>query len=82
MDRGVGTVRLEATPAGALYVLQGLDDGHVTKGRMPLTGPLTLPAGAYAVLISARYCATYRDTLRVVANRASTPIRVRLVCGG
>jgi serine/threonine-protein kinase len=80
-DRGYGTLRLEATPAGALYTLQGLDNGHVSKGHTPLSGTLTLPAGPYSVVISARYCATYRDTLRIVPNRAATPLRVRLVCG-
>ena len=79
-DRGVGTVRLDAKPAGAMYVLEALDDGHITKGRTPVAGQLTLPAGVYAVMISARYCASYRDTLRIVAGRAAAPIRIRLVC--
>jgi serine/threonine-protein kinase len=79
--RGSGTVTLDAEPAGASYTLQALDDGHVIRGTMPAAAPLTLPVGDYAIEISARYCATYRDTLRVQLNRAATPIHVKLVCG-
>ena len=71
---------LEAEPAGASYTLQALEDGHVIRGTMPAAAPLTLPVGDYAIEISARYCASYRDTLRVV-NRAATPVHVKLVCG-
>ncbi len=78
---GLGSLRLDARPAGALYTLEALTDGHVIKGRMPLAGPITLPAGAYAVTISARYCATFRDTVRVGTNRVTAPPTVRLVCG-
>ena len=79
--RGSGTVLLDAVPSGASYTLQALDDGRVIKGTMPTTGPLTLPVGDYAIEITARYCASYRDTLRVPLNRAANPVHVRLVCG-
>jgi eukaryotic-like serine/threonine-protein kinase len=79
-SRGSGTVSLEAEPAGASYTLQSLDDGHVFRGTTPTAAPLTLPVGDYAIEISARYCASYRDTLRVL-NRAVTPVHVKLVCG-
>jgi serine/threonine protein kinase len=77
---GFGTVHLDAQPLGASYMFQALDDGHVIRGRTPVTGPLTLPVGTYAVEISARYCASYRDTVHVALNHAA-PLRVRLVCG-
>jgi eukaryotic-like serine/threonine-protein kinase len=80
-SRGSGTVSLEAEPAGASYTLQALDDGHVIRGTTPMAAPLTLPVGDYAIEISARYCASYRDTLHVQVNRATTPIHVKLVCG-
>ena len=80
-SRGSGTVSLDAEPAGASYTLQALDDGHVIRGTMPAATPLTLPVGDYAIEISARYCASYRDTLRVQLNRAATPVHVKLVCG-
>jgi eukaryotic-like serine/threonine-protein kinase len=79
--RGSGTVSLEAEPEGASYTLQALDDGHVIRGTTPTATPLTLPVGDYAIEISARYCASYRDTLRVQLNRAATPVHVKLVCG-
>ncbi len=78
--RGVGTVRLDAKPAGAAYILQSLDGSHIAKGLTPLAAPLTLPAGKYSVLISARYCASYRDTLRIMPNRPAAAIHIRLVC--
>jgi hypothetical protein len=74
-------VTLDAEPAGASYTLQALDGGHVIRGTMPAAAPLTLPVGDYAIEISARYCATYRDTLRVQLNRPATPVHVKLVCG-
>lgn len=79
--RGSGTVSLDAEPAGASYTIQALEDGHVIRGTTPTTAPLTLPVGDYAIEISARYCATYRDTLRVQLNRPATPVHVKLVCG-
>jgi serine/threonine-protein kinase len=80
-SRGSGTVSLEAEPAGASYTLQALDDGHVIRGITPTAAPLTLPVGDYAIEISARYCASFRDTLHVQLNRAATPVHVKLVCG-
>jgi hypothetical protein len=79
--RGSGTVTLDAEPEGASYTLQALNDGHVVRGTLPAAAPLTLPVGDYAIEISARYCATYRDTLRVLLNRPATPVHVKLVCG-
>jgi len=79
--RGSGTILLDAVPPGANYTLQALDGGHVITGTMPTSGPLTLPVGDYAIEISARYCASYRDTLRVPLNHAADPVHVRLVCG-
>jgi hypothetical protein len=78
---GVGTLHMDVRPAGASYTLQSLEDGRVIRGTMPLTTPLTLPTGQYALEISARYCATYRDTVRVAPSHANTPVTVRLVCG-
>ena len=80
ISRGSGTVSLEAEPQGASYTLQALDDGHVFRGTTPAAA-LTLPVGDYAIEISARYCASFRDTLRVQPNRAATPVHVKLVCG-
>ncbi len=80
-DRGFGTVHLDTRPAGTLYTFQALDDGRVVRGRTPLNGPITLPVGTYAVVISARYCASYRDTVHIALNHAAPPLKVTLVCG-
>jgi eukaryotic-like serine/threonine-protein kinase len=81
VDRGVGTVHLDTRPDGASYVLEALDDGRIIRGRTPLTGPITLPVGAYAITVSAHYCASYRDTVRITINHPAPPLHVRLVCG-
>jgi len=80
-ERGFGTVHLDTKPPATLYTFQALDDGRVIRGRTPLTGPITLPVGTYAVIISARYCASYRDTVHIAMNHAAPPLKVRLVCG-
>jgi serine/threonine protein kinase len=80
-DRGFGTVHLDTRPAGTLYTFQALDDGRVVRGRTPLNGPITLPVGTYALVISARYCASYRDTVHIAPNHAAPPLKVTLVCG-
>ncbi len=80
-DRGFGTVHLDTRPAGTLYTFQALDDGRVVRGRTPLNGPITLPVGTYAVVISARYCASYRDTVHIAPKQAAPPLKVTLVCG-
>ena len=81
-ERGFGTVMLDTQPLGAAYLFEALDDGRIIRGQTPLTTPLTLPVGSYAVIVSAHYCASYRDTVRVTLNHASPPLHVRLVCGG
>ena len=80
-ERGSGTVQLDTRPIGAAYTLEALDDGRIIRGRTPLAAPLTLPVGTYALMISAHYCATYRDTVRITLNHEAPPLHVRLVCG-
>jgi len=80
-ERGFGSVHLITRPENASYVFESLDDGRFVRGRTPLTGPLLLPVGSYALVISAHYCASYRDTVRVTLNHAAPPMHVRLVCG-
>ena len=74
-------MHIDTRPDNASYTFEALDDGHVVRGHMPLAAPITLPVGAYAVVISARYCASYRDTVRIAPNHAAPPLHVRLVCG-
>jgi eukaryotic-like serine/threonine-protein kinase len=80
-SRDSGTLRLDVQPATASYSLLDLTDGRIIRGTIPKTDSLAVPAGQYALQISARYCATFRDTVRVSPNRPTAPLRVRLVCG-
>jgi serine/threonine-protein kinase len=80
-ERGFGSVHLLTRPESAAYVFESLEDGHFIRGRTPLPGPLSLPVGSYALVISAHYCASYRDTVHVTLNHAAPPLNVRLVCG-
>jgi hypothetical protein len=76
-----GTVQIEVTPVGASYTLRALADGHLVQGRTPLPRPLSLPAGMYAIEISNRFCASFRDTIRVVDGGPLQSLHVQLVCG-
>jgi eukaryotic-like serine/threonine-protein kinase len=80
---GCGTVALDVQPQGAAYAIRSFFTGdEVMSGRTPITEPIMLPDGAYSVDVSARDCATYRDTLHVDGDSAETRrLRVRLVCG-
>lgn len=79
-----GVLVLDAQPSGAEYAFRSVGGGdEVASGHTPAGGPITLPIGDYWLAISARYCATYRDTVRVTSDSgaAARHVRVRLVCG-
>jgi len=80
---GCGTVALDVQPSGAAYDFRSFFTGdEMMSGRTPVTEPIMLPDGAYTVDVSARDCATYRDTLHIDGDSADTRrLRVRLVCG-
>jgi hypothetical protein len=80
---GCGTVALDVQPIGAAYAFRSFFTGdEVMSGRTPLTEPVELPDGTYTVDVSARDCATYRDTVHVDGDSSETRrLRVRLVCG-
>jgi serine/threonine protein kinase len=80
---GCGNVVLDARPAGAAYAFRALLTGDsVGGGRMPNDSTVTLPVGAYTIDVSARDCATFRDTVHVNGDTAPPRrLRVRLVCG-
>ncbi|HZS60430.1 MAG TPA: protein kinase [Gemmatimonadaceae bacterium] len=83
--RGCGVLVLDAQPNGAEYNFRPIGGGdEVASGHTPTGGPITLPIGAYTLAVSARYCATYSDTVHVTeeaAGAAARHVRVRLVCG-
>jgi hypothetical protein len=83
--RGCGVLVLDAQPNGAEYAFRPIGGGDdVASGHTPASGPITLPIGAYTLAVSARYCATYSDTVHVTeeaSGAAARHVRVRLVCG-
>jgi eukaryotic-like serine/threonine-protein kinase len=81
--RGCGELVLDAQPNGAEYAFRPIGAGDdIATGHTPTDAPITLPVGAYTLAISARYCATYRDTVHVTEDSGATRrVRVRLVCG-
>jgi len=83
--RGCGVLVLDAQPNGAEYAFRPIGGGdQIASGHTPAGGPITLPIGAYTLAVSARYCATYTDTVHVAeeaTGAAARHVRVRLVCG-
>jgi hypothetical protein len=81
--RVCGVLVLDAQPNGAEYAFRSIGGGEeITSGHAPAEKPITLPVGAYMLAVSARYCATYRDTVRVTDDAGPAQhVRVRLVCG-
>ncbi len=81
--RACGALVLDAEPSGAAFAIRPLGGGdEVATGHTPVAGPITLPIGEYTLAVSARYCATYHDTVHVTEDvRATRKVRVRLFCG-
>ena len=81
--RVCGVLVLDAQPNGAEYAFRAIGGGdEIASGHTPVEKPITLPIGEYTLAVSARYCATYRDTVHVTEDaRAARHVRVRLVCG-
>jgi serine/threonine protein kinase len=81
--RVCGLLLLDAQPNGAEYAFRAIGGGdEVATGHTPADKPITLPIGEYTLAVSARYCATYRDTVHVTEEAGpARHVRVRLVCG-
>jgi serine/threonine protein kinase len=81
--RACGVLVLDAQPNGAEYAFRSIGGGdEIASGRTPAERPITLPIGEYTLAVSARYCATYSDTVRVTESaHPARHVRVRLVCG-
>lgn len=78
--RPCGLLMFEAEPATAHYTVVALDgDGPRLEGVLPLPSPLLLPAGAYRLTLSDRYCSQYtNDSLAVLPDRTNRPQRSRI----
>ena len=73
-----GTFTLDAAPTGGRYVLSS--GGHeVASGVVPVTSPVLVPEGTYALRVSAKYCADYSGSV-TISTSSTAHERVRLIC--
>jgi len=78
LPKRCGTFSLDAAPTGGRYVLSSA--GHeVASGAVPVTTPVLLPEGTYALRVSAKYCADYSGSV-TISTSATAHERVRLIC--
>lgn len=76
--RRCGTFSLDAAPAGARYTLSS-GGREVASGFVPLSDPVLVGEGTYALHVSAKYCADYSGSVTISAGETSRE-RVRLIC--
>jgi hypothetical protein len=73
-----GSFSLDAAPTGGRYVLSS--GGHeVASGVVPVTSPVLVPEGTYALRVSAKYCADYSGSV-TISTSTTAHERVRLIC--
>jgi eukaryotic-like serine/threonine-protein kinase len=76
--RRCGTFALDAAPVGAHYTLSS-GGREVASGSVPLSTPILVGQGNYALHVSAKYCADYSGSVSISAGETSRE-RVRLIC--
>ncbi|MBK5189479.1 MAG: hypothetical protein JJD97_14645, partial [Gemmatimonadaceae bacterium] len=76
--RRCGMFSLDAAPVGGRFVLSS-GTHEVASGVVPLTAPVLVPEGTYALRVSAKYCADYSGTVSI-STGATDHERVRLIC--
>ena len=77
--RACGYLSLDAQPGAAKYSLAQPGGATAFQGSARLTAPLVVPAGSYALHVSAPYCADFRAPITVAAG-ATRRERIRLIC--
>ncbi|HLB10769.1 MAG TPA: serine/threonine-protein kinase [Gemmatimonadaceae bacterium] len=76
--RRCGAFSLDAAPSGSRFVISV--GGHeVASGTVPLSAPVLVPEGSYALHVSSKYCADYSGTVSISPS-AQAHERVRLIC--
>ncbi|HMA01388.1 MAG: serine/threonine-protein kinase [Gemmatimonas sp.] len=76
--RRCGTFSLDAAPAGAHYTLSTA--GHeVASGSVPISTPVLVAEGTYALHVSAKYCADYSGSVSISSSVPARE-RIRLIC--
>jgi serine/threonine protein kinase len=73
-----GTFFLDAAPAGAQYTLSS-GGREIASGSVPLSAPVLVAEGTYALHVSAKYCADYSGSVTISSGSTSRE-RVRLIC--
>ncbi len=76
--RRCGTFALDAAPAGAHYSLS-IGGREIASGAVPVSTPMLLAEGSYALHVSAKYCADYSGAVQISSGNVSRE-RVRLIC--
>jgi len=76
--RRCGTFSLDAAPAGAHYTLSS-GGREIASGSVPLTTPMLVAEGTYALHVSAKYCADYSGSVSISSGSTARE-RVRLIC--
>ncbi len=77
--RPCGLLALDMEPKGARWSVHAAGGEEVASGSAPLAAPIVLPAGTYALRVSASYCADYRSEITVAAERTHSE-RAHLIC--
>jgi hypothetical protein len=76
--RKCGTFALDAAPSGAHYSISS-GGREIASGAIPLSTPMLLAEGSYALHVSAKYCADYSGSVSI-SSGSMTRERVRLIC--
>lgn len=77
--RPCGLLAVDAAPRGARWTVTDTTGREVASGTAPLSAPIVLPAGSYAIRVSASYCADYRADVKVMAEQTRRE-RAHLLC--
>jgi serine/threonine protein kinase len=76
--RKCGTFSLDAAPSGARYTLSS-GGKEIASGAVPVSAPVLVGEGTYALHVSAKYCADYSGSV-TISSGSTARERVRLIC--
>jgi eukaryotic-like serine/threonine-protein kinase len=76
--RRCGTFSLDAAPSGARYALSS-GGREIVSGAVPLSAPVLVAEGTYALHVTAKYCADYSGSVSISSGSMARE-RVRLIC--
>jgi serine/threonine protein kinase len=76
--RRCGTFSLDAAPSGARYTLSS-GGKEIASGAVPLSAPVLVAEGTYALHVTAKYCADYSGSVSI-STGSTAHERIRLIC--